>query len=89
MKINTFFRLPVSESAITPRDTVAAEPRDAVWPNIDGSFKEILTGGGDKTYSHRTSRGGAPSSQPEQVTSKIVHRSYLSSRKAKPSFKTC
>ena len=29
------------------------------------------------------------SSQPEQVTSMTVHRSYLSSRKAKPSVNSC
>ena len=76
MKNNAFIRLPVSEAANTPWDTFAAEPRDAVWRNFDASFKGILTSGGDKTYS-------------EQVTSMIVHRSYLSSRKAKPSFNTC
>ena len=91
MKNNAFVRLPVSEAASTPWDTFAAEPRDAVWRNFDASFKGILTSGGDKTYSHRTGRRHEPptSSQPEQVTRMIVHRSYLSSRKAKPSFNSC
>ena len=56
MKNNAFVRLPVSEAANTPRDTFAAEPRDAVWRNFDASFKGILTRGGDKTYSHCTGR---------------------------------
>ena len=34
----------------------AVERLDMVWRNVDASFKGILTSGGDKTYSHRTSR---------------------------------
>ena len=64
MKNNAFVRLPVSEAAITPWDTFAAEPRDAVWRNFDASFKGILTSGGDKTYSHRTGRRVAHSKSP-------------------------
>ena len=55
-KNNAFVRLPVSEAANTTWDTFAAEPRDAAWRNFDASFKEILTSGGDKTYSHHTGR---------------------------------
>ena len=89
MKNNAFLRLPVSEAAKTPWDTFAAEPRDAVWRNFDASFKGILTSGGDKTYSHRAGRRVPNPSQPGQVTSMLVHRSYLSSRKAKPSLNSC
>ena len=56
MKNNAFVRLPVSEAAKTPWDTVAVERRDAMWRNFDASFKGILTSGGDKTYSHCTGR---------------------------------
>ena len=56
MKNNPFVRWPVSEGAKTPWDTFAAEPGDAVACNLDASFKGIWTGGGDKTYSHRTCR---------------------------------
>ena len=72
-------------------DTFAVERRDAVWRNFDASFKGILTSGGDKTYSHCTVQvdESLTSSQPEQVTRMTVHRSYLSSRKAKPSFNSC
>ena len=41
MKNNAFVRLPVSEAAKTPWDTVAVERRDAVWRNFDASFKGI------------------------------------------------
>ena len=56
MKNNAFVRLPVSEAAKTPWDTVAVERRDAVWRKFDAFLKGILTSGGDKTYSHRTRR---------------------------------
>ena len=89
MKNNAFVRLPVSKAARMPWDTFAVERRDAVSRNFDASFKEILTSGGDKTYSHCTGRRVAHFMSPEQATSMTVHCSYLSSRKAKPSFNSC
>ena len=59
MKNNAFVWLPVSEAANTTWDTVAAEPRQAVWRNFDAFFKGILTSGGDKTYSHGRGRRAA------------------------------
>ena len=83
MKNNTFVRLPVSEAA----KTFAVERWDAVWRNFDAFFKGILTSGRPTPIVQIDE--SPTSSQPEQVTSMTVHRSYLSSRKAKPSFSSC
>ena len=56
MKNNAFVRLPVSEAAKSPWDTITVERRNAVWRNFDASFKGILTSGDDKAYCHRTGR---------------------------------
>ena len=87
MKNKAFVRLPVSEVAKAPWDTVAVERRDAVWRNFDASFKE----GVEVTRpTPIVQEDESPNSiQPEQVTSLTVHRSYLKSRKAKPSFNSC
>ena len=90
MKNNAFARLPVSEAAKTPwMDTFAVERRDAVWRNFDASFKGILTSGGDKTYSHRTGRRVANFKSAGASDKHDRSSSYLSSRKAKPSFNSC